>query len=385
MAMRIVVSACIVLAIWVGPARAGMFSRLRGNSTNTPSQAQETVQGQAKPAVVSFQRKWEPKEHSYSFLVPPDWIIEGGMFHVDPMQANGSANSIDGKCDLTLKKDAEGTVFFRWLPSWRYCDMSQSSQFSMSANFFPVGSRYQGMEVRPMPDCASFLHQMFRTLHPTASDVNVVEYRPIPELGQVFSKIYKAVDESLQAMGFGPIRYDSGGLIVEYTEAGRRFREGSVTCLVDMRVAGAMWSNVYTLAMRAPAAEAEPWKPVFDIIRQSMRINPEWFAAATKAANQRSENARETMRYLQSVDQQIVEHRNQTHAEIRYEDYLLLTGQEDYVNPYTKEVERDTSEYKYRWTTEQGEMLYTDQYNFNPNTQREFSDREWKLTPVRER
>ena len=43
MVMRIVVSACVVLAIWVGPARAGMFSRLRGNSTNTPSQAQENV------------------------------------------------------------------------------------------------------------------------------------------------------------------------------------------------------------------------------------------------------------------------------------------------------------------------------------------------------
>lgn len=32
-----------------------------------------------------------------------------------------------------------------------------------------------------------------------------------------------------------------------------------------------------------------------------------------------------------------------------------------------------------------GPGLQTDQYNFNPNTQREFSDREWKLTPVRER
>ncbi len=63
----------------------------------------------------------------------------------------------------------------------------------------------------------------------------------------------------------------------------------------------------------------------------------------------------------------------------------MLTGQEDYVNPFTKEVERDTSEYKYRWTTEQGDMIYTDQYGFNPNTQREFNNQDWKLTPVRER
>ena len=93
----------------------------------------------------------------------------------------------------------------------------------------------------------------------------------------------------------------------------------------------------------------------------------------------------ETQRYIQSVDQQIVEHRNKTNAEIRYEDYLMLTGQEDYVNPYTKEVERDTSEYKYRWATEQGDMLYTNEYGFDPNKQRDLNHQEWKLTPVRPR
>lgn len=382
--VRIGVSVCVVLVTWVGPARAGMFSRLRGNSANTTAQPQENSNS-VKPAMVNFQRQWEPKEHAYSFLVPAGWTVEGGMFHVDPTQANGTANSIDGKCDLAVKKDAAGTVMFRWLPVWNYCDMSQSSQFSMTAGFFPVGSRYQGMEVRPMPNYSTFLQQMFQTLHPTALDVNVVEVKPMPELAEVYRKINKAVDEQLQAIGLGSSRYDAGGLIVEYTEGGTRFREGLVTCLVDMRVAGALWNNQHTQMMRSPAGEAKQWKPILDIICQSVRLNPEWFAAASRAGAERARLSQETMRYLQAVDQEIVAHRNQTNAEIRYEDYLMLTGQEDYVNPYTKEVERDTSEYKYRWTTEQGDMIYTDQYGFNPNTQREFNQKEWKLTPVRER
>ncbi|MEN6429060.1 MAG: hypothetical protein ABFE13_27240 [Phycisphaerales bacterium] len=384
MMVRIGVSVCVVLVTWVGPARAGMFSRLRGNSANTTAQPQENSNS-VKPAMVNFQRQWEPKEHAYSFLVPAGWTVEGGMFHVDPTQANGTANSIDGKCDLAVKKDAAGTVMFRWLPVWNYCDMSQSSQFSMTAGFFPVGSRYQGMEVRPMPNYSTFLQQMFQTLHPTALDVNVVEVKPMPELAEVYRKINKAVDEQLQAIGLGSSRYDAGGLIVEYTEGGTRFREGLVTCLVDMRVAGALWNNQHTQMMRSPAGEAKQWKPILDIICQSVRLNPEWFAAASRAGAERARLSQETMRYLQAVDQEIVAHRNQTNAEIRYEDYLMLTGQEDYVNPYTKEVERDTSEYKYRWTTEQGDMIYTDQYGFNPNTQREFNQKEWKLTPVRER
>jgi len=377
----------MVFLAGISSAEAGMFSRLRGDKTNDATQAQTREQAKEEAGVpmVRFQRKWEPNERAYSFLVPADWIVEGGMFHVDPTQAGGSANSIDGKCDLAVKKDAAGKVMFRWLPVWNYCDMSQNQQFSLSAGFFPVGSRYQGMEVRPMPSYASFLQGLFQTLHPTATDVNVVEIKPIPELGQAFARAYKAVDDQLRMLGAAPLRYDGGGLAVEYTEGGQRFHEGLVTCLMDMRHAAAMWSNQHTLTMRAPAEEAQKWKPILDIIRQSAKINPEWFAAASRAGAQRANNSLETQRYIQAIDQEIVAHRNQTHAEIRYEDYLMLTGQEDYVNPYTKEVERDTSEYKHRWTTEQGDMIYTNEHGFDPNKQRELNHQEWKLTPVRPR
>jgi hypothetical protein len=30
-------------------------------------------------------------------------------------------------------------------------------------------------------------------------------------------------------------------------------------------------------------------------------------------------------------------------------------------------------------------MIYTNQHGFNPNAQQEFNNKEWKLTPVRER
>lgn len=364
-----------------------MFSRLRSTQPNTPAATQEKAQdsNDAASPMVRFQRQWEPREHAYSFLVPADWTVEGGMFFVDPTQAGGTANSIDGKCDLAVKKDAAGTVMFRWLPVWNYCDMSRNPQFSLTAGMFPAGSRYQGMEVRPMPDYATFLQGLFRTLHPTATDVNVVEVKPIPELGEIFRKINKPVDDQLQMMGLGASRYDAGGITVEYTEGGTRFREGMLTCLMDLRSAAAMWSNQHTQMMRAPASEAKQWKPILDIICQSVRLNFEWFARASKAGADRAKLSQETMRYIQAVDQEIVAHRRQTNAEIQYEDYLMLTGQEDYVNPYTKEVERDTSEYKYRWMTEQGEMIYTNEYGFDPNKQRELNNREWKLTPVRQR
>ncbi len=285
MTTRTYIPVCIAILIMVDPSQAGMFSRLRGNKASTPAKPQEQAKdsSEAGSATARFQRQWEPKERAYSFLVPAGWTVEGGIFHVNPMEVGGSTNSIDGKCDMAVKKDAAGTVTFRWLPTWNYCDMSQSAQFSMTASLFPVGSRYQGMEVRPMPDCASFLQGLFGALHPTASDVNIVETKSMPELSEVYRKINKGVDEQLQMLGFGPTRYDAGGIIVEYTEGGTRFREGLITCLMDLRTAGAMWSNQHTQMMRSPAAETKQWKPVLDIICQSVRLNLEWFAAASRA------------------------------------------------------------------------------------------------------
>jgi hypothetical protein len=63
----------------------------------------------------------------------------GGTFHVDALQANGPGNFVDTKCDLTIKKDAGGTVMIRWLPSWNYADFSGSRQFAGAAGLNAPG------------------------------------------------------------------------------------------------------------------------------------------------------------------------------------------------------------------------------------------------------
>ncbi|MEW6441938.1 MAG: hypothetical protein AB1640_13465 [bacterium] len=340
--------------------------------------------GGGEPPLV-FERAWEPNQKAFTVLAPKGWKTEGGMFAIDPLQANGPGNSIDTKCDFTVKKDDAGSVSVRWLPSYNYADMTRNPQFAMSAGFFPPGSSYQGMEVKPMPNVHGFLQETFKRLHPRASAAKVVEKQDMPELADIYRKLYKPVNDFTVQMGLPPMGFHAGGLVFEYTEANVPYREALLTALVDNRGAAAMWSNSYTLAMRAPAAEAEKWKPVVDIIRQSLQFNPQWVAAYTRAQGERAQMAQETMKYIQRIDQEIVEHRQKTHAEIRHESYLFLTGQEEYVNPYTKEIERDSDEYKFRWTNFGGDKIYSKDRDFDPNRVRELSNVEWKLTPVRER
>ena len=46
-----------------------------------------------------------------------------------------------------------------------------------------------------------------------------------------------------------------------------------------------------------------------------------------------------TLQELQELDRQITEHKQKTTAEIHNDMFLTLTDQEEYINPYTNEVD----------------------------------------------
>jgi hypothetical protein len=80
-----------------------------------------------------------------------------------------------------------------------------------------------------------------------------------------------------------------------------------------------------------------------------------------------------------------VEHRQQSNAEIHNDMYLTLTGQEDYVNPFTHEVERGSNEWKYRWVTPSGEEVYSNADNYDPNFDSNTNRTDFKRSTVRQR
>jgi hypothetical protein len=50
------------------------------------------------------------------------------------------------------------------------------------------------------------------------------------------------------------------------------------------------------------------------------------------------------------------------------DNYLVLTGQEEYRNPHTGETEVDTNAFRYRWVNAIGNYYYTDREDLDPNT-----------------
>jgi len=335
--------------------------------------------GKSAQAAYRFVRTAEPREHAFTLLVPKGWQVEGGIFRVNPMQAGGPANALEAKCDLAVKSDAGGSKMIRFHPKMVYADGP------MLPGMFGPGSNYNGSQVVPMPGVESFLQQLLRTSRPQATGVKIVQYLDRRDLAQAIQKVAAPLNAQVMQIGQRPMTFQSGALVAEYSEAGTRYKEALFTVLTDFRASAAIWWNDLTISMRAPSAEAERWKPVMDIIRNSVEMDARWMAGEAKGQGERGQIVQETMQHIRKIDREIAEGHSRTRSAMQNDAYLTLTGQDEYTNPHTGKVERDTSDFKYRWVTPGGEYVYSNEGSYNPNHDPGQNRSDFKLTPVRRR
>ncbi len=124
---------------------------------------------------------------------------------------------------------------------------------------------------------------------------------------------------------------------------------------------------------------------MYATIGQSVKLNPEWISREIRSQQVNSNIALETQQAVAQIDREITEHRARTNTEINNDMFLNLTGQEDYTNPFTGETERGTNEWNYRWENEQGDVIYHNNTNYNPNDDADIRVKGFKRSLVRKR
>lgn len=317
----------------------------------------------------------EARERAFSVLIPKGWVTEGGIMYVDPNTAGGPTNAIGPKMNFAVKSDARGTVMLYWFPDFYYCDMRSSTtrQFGL----FPDGSNYNGMLVMPCMSAQDFLlRRAFPQVRPGAQNVQVVNARPLPGVAQQFAA-------SSPVQGF---QYDAAMVTVTYFENGIRFQEQIFGVIENLGQLGAgMWQNKNVVFARAPADQFDDWAKIGSLIFYSVKIDPKWLAAVIRASDKRARMALDTQRYIQEVDAAIVAHRQRVNAEIRHSGYLLLTGQEDYVNPYTGETEIRPDGWRHHWQNSAGEVVVSNKDDYDPNHDQHLNRSDYRKSPVRPR
>ena len=65
--------------------------------------------------------------------------------------------------------------------------------------------------------------------------------------------------------------------------------------------------------------------------------------------------------------------------------FLTLTEQEEYVNPYTNEIEVGTNQWQHRWVNESGDVIYTDNESYDPNVDINLNRSDFKRSKIRKR
>lgn len=329
--------------------------------------------------IVVFNRVKEPKENAFSILIPKGWRTDGGIFRVNPSAQGGPMQSIAAKLDFAVKKDRAGTVMFRWLPDMAYYDprMSPAGQMGL----IQPGSNYQGMSVHYLMSPQEYVSQIvIPYAHPNATNVQIVERRSLPKLAQ---KYQRRVAEYMHGM---TLSYDAIIMTLTYYEGRINYKEKIVTMIENWGQMGAgIWANKETFLIRAPIKEFTQWQPIFSIVQNSVTLNMKWLQGEIKGQRTRSDIATRTHKEIQRIGRDIVKHRQETNAEIHNDMFLNLTDQEEFINPYTKQVEIGSNQWKHRWVNESGDTIYTDVKSYNPNIDANLKRSDFKKTPIRKR
>lgn len=326
-----------------------------------------------KPVI--FKPYMEQNEQAFAMLIPYDWHVEGGIYRPNPLAPGaGIAQSIQEPfLNMAIMKDRTRKVLLHYLPCNRFYDLRDP--------FFPPGSTCNGMTVLPSMRAADFLTAVIiPQLHPYAVNLQVIDCKSSPSL------IRKWQEHTAQNAQYMQYNYDSIIMTLTYEEEGITYKEKIMTATIYYSMYNSsMWENQDTKYIRTPSGEFDRWEPVFSMIESSVRVNMDWLIASNRGVRERSMRARETQQYIQNTYREIIEHKHKVQSEINKEYYLSFTNQDEYVNPYTGDIETDTNLWKNRWVGEGGYILYTDDSFYDPNTDANLNLGYFKPSSIRAR
>lgn len=329
--------------------------------------------------IMVFHRVTEPNERAFSLLIPKGWQTKGGIYRVNPTAQGGAGQSIAAKLDFTVQNDARGSVMIRWLPDVFFFDMRYSPAGQMG--LFPTGSNYNGMTVYPLMPAEQFITQIaLPYAHPAAQNVKIINQKKLPKLARHFLQLARTVQPMID------FSYDAAMVAFQYEEQGQLFEERMLAVVENWGQAGAgLWGNKETFYIRAPKGHLKQWEPVLQEIRLSVIVNQKWLLGEIRGQQIRANIMNNTMQQMQRIEQEMTAHTQRVNAEINHDFYLTMMEQEEYVNPFTRQIETGSNQWQYRWENRQGDIIYTNQADYNPNHDVHLHLSGFKRTKVRKR
>lgn len=217
------------------------------------------VQGNAE---VIFQRRSEPNENAFSFLLPEGWTISGGITRVDNNSGASDGQSVDLKLYMKFSSP-DNKAGMAWLPDMKYIDKQHYPDTKSKAG----NDSNNLMEMsRLVP--ADFIRLVaFPFAHPHARMMEITGVQQLPGLVEQFRQIADSIRPGTE------LNFQAALVTMQYLENNTQYLEKMICVIEDEGIKGSgIWGNRATWYVRAEQDKFNSFVPIFKTIRQSLQI-----------------------------------------------------------------------------------------------------------------
>ena len=368
---------------WLGIHALVFVSASIIHSGEVPEQTGRCVSGEAAEKIretAVFQRQPASDVRAFSALIPFGWQAEEGREELHGVQPQDAATSFNALPGLTIM-DPSGSVMIKWLPDQIYFDPSNSPLGNLFGSL-PTGSKFQGMICRKRLPVAQFLLEvLFPIVHPEAQNTEVLEQRRV----YPFKRLKASNIDGSMPIQEHPPDIDAITATIVYKEKGITYQEKALTIIRDYnRLCPGVWHCKMALFLRAPDAEFRNWEPVFSVIQRSRLLNALWLRELLQDYHKivKVDYIDVQATIEKSIQNSLAEHHALVTA-VHTELFSHLDDQKEYVNRYTQKIEPGSNKWKYRWTNMEGDVIYSNLPNYDPNRDKRLSQTKYEKTPVK--
>jgi len=310
---------------------------------------------------------------AFRLLVPSEWKFEGGTRWVldnpgTPAVASFRIYNPNGVEELEV------------FPNQAFFWTDNPTQLQ----YFPVGSRYFGSEVRPIAGPVEALKEIvLPRFRGDAVDLRVVSEQELPDL----AKSLRAATQNQLGLSTSA---EGAKIQIEYQRNGKWIEEELYGLVESMsfpirsmfgQFTNTNWHVDYLFSFKAEKGKLDANSKLFQTMATSFQVNPQWFNKYNQVVEYLIQRQIQQIRSIGELSRII----SQTHNEIsdmmmqsynqRQEVYdrvaenfsQYIRGVDQYYNPVEQKPVELPSGYRQAWTNSLGEYVLSDQEDFNPN------------------
>ena len=212
-----------------------------------------------------FNQAEEPNEKAFSFLVPENWLISGGITRVSSNLSDAKDDRHEAKLYLKLTSpDAKSTLC--WLPNNNYFDPEKSRK-AKNKQAEKNTCNYPEMSLLSPADFG--IQIAFPFAHPHASELKIIGNKKLEKVAKEY-QLLSALTSPKNNCNFM-----AALVTIQYLENGTTFRE-RIICVIESSNDSGNWGNRDTWYIKNTADQFGDMLPTFSTICKSVRVNPIW-------------------------------------------------------------------------------------------------------------